>query len=316
MTGVCSKDGKITIEDLTGGEVRGGGDFDELMRTVNSMIQEQYCKNRITGASYSTVYLGAMQTVLQVASQFTLTKCKSTYESLLMEEQITQAEEQTCLIQEQVRNLQADTAIKTCQLDLMDAEKLGAYASTCLTNAKRDETAYTTCCILPSQYDINVSQCGNIVANTGYVNQQCLTNIQQETLLTCQQVNTAAQTSLTCQKVKTEISQISDELLETNGFCVTAVCGPNGEGVLAYCMIGGGVLGSQKALYQKQIEGYDRDAKSKMAKVMTDTWTVRQSTDGALVTTAGLNDTEINKVLNVAKASVGVDQNLQTDTAS
>ena len=63
----------ITIEDLSGGEVRGTGSFDELMRTVKSNIDQEYTKNRITGANYSTVYLGAMQTVLQVASQFTLT---------------------------------------------------------------------------------------------------------------------------------------------------------------------------------------------------------------------------------------------------
>ena len=72
-----------------------------------------------------------------------------------------------------------------------------------------------------------------------------------------------------------------------------------------------GVLGKQKALYQKQTDGFDRDAEQKLSKILVDTWNVRRTTDDQ--TTAGgtgLEDLQINNVLNIAKDGINAPRNI------
>ena len=69
----------ITINDLTNGNTvnqtwTGTGIFDVLIDAVNSNIEIQYQKGRITGSDYATVYLGAMQAVLDQSVKFMLGK--------------------------------------------------------------------------------------------------------------------------------------------------------------------------------------------------------------------------------------------------
>ena len=69
----------ITINDLTNGSTvnqtwTGTGVFDVLIDAVNSNIEIQYQKGRITGSDYATVYLGAMQAVLDQSVKFMLGK--------------------------------------------------------------------------------------------------------------------------------------------------------------------------------------------------------------------------------------------------
>lgn len=62
----------ILIEDITTGVVTGTGVFDKLMIAVKAHIQEEYSENRIKGADYANVYLGAIQSVLSQSMQFVL----------------------------------------------------------------------------------------------------------------------------------------------------------------------------------------------------------------------------------------------------
>lgn len=96
---------------------------------------------------------------------------------------------------------------------------------------------------------------------------------------------TTAEVSLLNQKRETELAQVSD--LVATGTVV-------------------GVIGKQKALFQKQTDGFDRDAEQKLTKIMVDTWSVRQTTDGALAAEAGLAETHIAEMLAKAKLGVGV----------
>jgi len=94
---------------------------------------------------------------------------------------------------------------------------------------------------------------------------------------------TDAEVNLLVQKKETELAQVSDTVA---------------TGTVA------GVIGKQKGLFQKQTDGFDRDAEQKLAKIMVDTWSVRQTTDGALANPAGIDDAAIANVL--AKAKQGI----------
>lgn len=266
----CGEDGIIDIKDLTTAEVEGTGNFDEVMRAVKAHINEQYESDRITGSNYSTVYLGALTQALETTSMFTLQAPKVTQEIRLLEEQVKHAERNTALIEAQIRNLNADTNIKIKQLELMEAEKLGTFAGTLLTNAKTDETKCNLF-VMDSTVKVNTAQVGKITAETGFTNQQCKTNIQQEKLLTCQQSLTAENTNLTRQKGITECAQTTTMV---GDMCYQGSCCGWDQ------WSRGGILGAQYALLYKQKEGFDRDAQSKMAKLMTDVYSVNTSVLG------------------------------------
>lgn len=67
------------------------------------------------------------------------------------------------------------------------------------------------------------------------------------------------------------------------------------------------VIGKQKSLYSAQTAGFARDAEQKVAKLMTDTWSVRRTTDEATVAdgTNMLNDITIGRAINKMLAGVG-----------
>jgi len=97
---------------------------------------------------------------------------------------------------------------------------------------------------------------------------------------------TSAEVSLLVQKKETELAQVVDTVA---------------TGTVT------GVIGKQKALFQKQTDGFDRDAEQKIAKILVDTWTIRHSTGTAEnVLEAGLADAEIANVLSKAKAGIGI----------
>lgn len=71
--------------------VTGDGVFDDLMETMTAHLDAQYKLGRIVGTDYATVYLGAMQTVLQQSVQFVLGQEKTNAESaLLAQKEITE----------------------------------------------------------------------------------------------------------------------------------------------------------------------------------------------------------------------------------
>lgn len=67
------------------------------------------------------------------------------------------------------------------------------------------------------------------------------------------------------------------------------------------------VVGRQKALYLAQINGFQRDAEQKVAKLMADTWNVRRTTDEGTVadSTNMLNDATVGRAINKALQGVG-----------
>lgn len=77
----------VTLNDLTNELVAAPGDgvFDVLIQTVELRLQAQYDSGRITGSDFATVYLGTMQEVLKVASQFLLNKDKAALDAMIAE---------------------------------------------------------------------------------------------------------------------------------------------------------------------------------------------------------------------------------------
>ena len=111
----------------------------------------------------------------------------------------------------------------------------------------------------------------------------------QVNLTTAQKTSTDAQSALVIQKTITEKAQTLAGGVEENS-----------------------VVGKQKNLYTAQTNGYLRDAEQRAAKLMTDTWMTRRTTDeGTVASSDGVNpnylgDATIGLAIQKMLAGVGV----------
>jgi hypothetical protein len=122
----------ITIADLTSGNVTGNGVFDTLMAANKAHIQAEYDKGRITGADYSTVYLGMVQATLSASVQFLVARDKIALEAELLQKQIDNEVKQGELIDAQICKLKAeyDLTMKTITKTGNEADLLAQKTTT------------------------------------------------------------------------------------------------------------------------------------------------------------------------------------------
>jgi hypothetical protein len=113
----------ITIDQVTTTDPTEDGVFDVLMRSVDSHLDKQYVAGRIKGADYATVYLGALQAVLQQSIMFVLSEQK----------------------------VEKEIELATAQIALVDQQKLSEVQNTRLVDANADKVEYEVLNILPKQ---------------------------------------------------------------------------------------------------------------------------------------------------------------------
>lgn len=116
----------LTIEQLTSGTVEGSGVFDALMKAVDAHLTQQHLKNRITGADYAKVYLGAMTAVMQFGTQYLLGKDRAHLENLALLENLKLAQAQTIKAQAEVQLIAGQIQIAMFQAAEM---RLRAYTA-------------------------------------------------------------------------------------------------------------------------------------------------------------------------------------------
>ena len=120
----------------TGNATDGTGNFDELMQVVTLHLEDQFTAGRITGTDYANVYLGALQSTLDQAVSFTLSMNKANEEATLLEKQQTMVDNQAATELKQALDIQAATALKGAQEDLVDKQVLTETAKELQTDAQ------------------------------------------------------------------------------------------------------------------------------------------------------------------------------------
>lgn len=275
----------ITKEVLTTGSAAGTGFFETLMRTVNELTLQEYNKGRITGSDYATVQLGAVQSAMQTASAFVLQSEINNQQVLLAQEQLKAAQKNTLLIEAQIRNMDADTALKTKQLEVVAKELLQADANLSLTTTQELQVQKAID-VADKDLTIKDAQIDQMAVDKLLAEQNLINLTNTNTTIDKQQLKLDEEILLLKDKGNTEKAQINDTV---NGSVVT------------------GMMGKQKELYTAQTDGFKRDQEQKLAKLMIDPWisnlTVTGSADAGA---AGLDNAEVSKVLAIAKQGIGV----------
>lgn len=112
----------ISIDALTTASIEGNGAFDILMRSIRAQLDIEYKANRIKGSEYATVFLGALEAVMNTALTFTLTKHKTAQDILLQEQQIEASKAQVALLEQQRLNAVAEGLNLAAQKAQIDAQ--------------------------------------------------------------------------------------------------------------------------------------------------------------------------------------------------
>ena len=273
----------ITNTAFTGGASDEAGLFEELMRSVKSHLNLEYEKERIKGTEYANVYLTAIQTAMQVASQFTLSKDLQNQQELLLQAQVIGQEKQNLLLDAQIAKLEADTALSVKQLDLLDEQVALAIQQTAKVT---QDTVNVT-----KQIEIGTKQIAVMDSSINQAEAQTSLITQQEQNVLAEYANIAktglqldANVAILNQKKLTEEAQTEGTTESVQG-----------------------ILGKQMALYQAQTDGYARDAEQKTAKIYADFYNVNRSTDADIYPSKyGANGTNVIDVLDILRAGIGV----------
>lgn len=275
----------ISPSELASGEKQGAGFFEEIMRSVKDMIQEEYQRDRITGTDYANVYLGTMSAALQEASQFILQYKVTNQQLLLTHEQINQTKAATQLTLAQIANMEADTANRKKQLALMDQQIQQIATQT-------DQ--------IRVQIRLNEQQIASMVKQDALVAAQTL-GAQSQTALTDQNiVNAKNQNNIITKqidKLGQEIKVLEQKLYTEQAQVLDTV---KGQAV-------GGMIGKQKELYTAQKEGFKRDAEQKASKIYTDVWISLLSTLGSAdPDQAGFSNSNTARIMDKLRAGIGI----------
>lgn len=134
----------MEIADITSGTVSGTGVFDSLMRAVRVHLDQEFKQNRFSGEDYSSLYLSAMNAVLQQSIQYALTKDQSDAQARLLLAQAAKTADEERLVEQQLQNLvteQLNLVKQGTQLDkqnaLLSEQILKSAADTALVNQQK-----------------------------------------------------------------------------------------------------------------------------------------------------------------------------------
>ena len=280
----------ITVEKLTEATASGEGVFDVLMRALREQLDIEYNKNRIRGPEYSQVFLTSLQSVLQQATAFLLTKDRTAYEVALIEAQVELAKQQAANAVIEGQNL-------LLQGELLAAQKQNLDVERAFTQAKTAQTTQETLNLVSTKNQID-AQVLQIEAQTAMSDQQRQNAIVENQVLQAQKCKLDAEYDLTVSNVTksgTENSLLQQKVVSERAQTQAVGVDPDS------------VIGKQKALYAAQTAGFARDAEQKAAKLMADTWSSRRMTDEATVAdgTNMLNDAAIGRAINKLLTGVG-----------
>ena len=254
--------------NLTEGRVDGTGTFDVLMAGFSAHLQEEYKKNRITGAEYTKAFIALTEVAMAQGASYLLQKEGLYWDNLIKQQQAQLAEVQVATsrikletakvehvaTQVGVLNLEADYATKKLQQSNLSSQfciseyKLNNMMprEVAMVNAQitgqlltNDTATWNLSTMLPSQHDMLVAQ----IAGQNTNNDGARYNVDY---------TMPAQLDI----MKEQYEAARAQTLNTRS---------NGADVF-------GTLGAQRRLHDQQVQSYIQDTRIKVSKMYNDLW--------------------------------------------
>jgi hypothetical protein len=191
-----------TLSDATTA-TNGSGNFDKLVQVVTLHLEAQFAAGRITGTDYANVYLGALQSTLDQAVNFTLSMNKANEDATLTEKQQSLVDNQAATELKQALDVAEATILKDKQGLLVDKQTLTEVKQALdIVNQTTNRTAAQT-----TSESTAVKQRLDIEAATSLKGAQEDLVDKQVLTETAKELQVDAQTSLVGQQEITEFAQ-------------------------------------------------------------------------------------------------------------
>ena len=262
----------IQFTDITGGEKEGRGTFDELMRTTKAHLDGEFDEERLVGTDYANVYLGSMQANLNASLQFSLTHELNNQQVLNAKQQVINSTKQGLLLDAQLAQLLAQTALLTDDLNTVRPQALltAQQQTTLLVGQVEGQSRQNT--LLTTQ-------------NTSEIAKTSLTGKQEDLVddkITTEKTNVVDATGgaalAQLNKIEAEVALLGQKGT-TEGAQTTGTVTTDGNGVTTSSV--GGLMGVEMLLKHEQQQSFLRDAEQKAAKFFQDTISIMYSTNSA-----------------------------------
>lgn len=275
----------LTLASLTAGEdtLTGDGAFDVIMKAVNKHLDDQYKKQRLSSAEYGKVYIQAIQLALEQANSYLVQSNAAAWagEKAKREADMLEIQKASLLQEHSTKILETITAkmgLAKMQIDANVAQ--GGLVS---IKAKIGETYHT---IL------------NQEAQLGLVNEQidAARATTKDTLLSGEAVGGQAAID---KQLKTKQLGLLDEQID-------AARAQTKNTIVGGVTQVGGILGSQKALYDQQKQSYIHDSMNKAAKVLSDAWTTQKTVDEGWTPPSSFLNAYIDPAIKEYMQTVGI----------
>lgn len=282
----------------------GTGIFDLLMENINLYLQQEYNSGRITGAEYATVYLGALDSVLNQAVAFGLTRQEADKKAELLNVQISEANErieevtsrtaknyedikasQEKTLRENLLNNSVITKI-TEETDLIIAQEAEVLSKTARESLESENR------IASLNHDISIKAEQNFKLNE----QNGIPTINYKYYVN----GTDGATTTT-----TNLSNVVGPVLGTS-----MVAGA-GESIVS---LEKEILKSKDLLVEAQTLGFKSDTKQKVLKLMTDGYAVNLSVSGTANVPEAVQDASIDQLVQEILNDVGTTVTIQSIT--
>jgi hypothetical protein len=228
-----------------------------------------------------TKQLDVMDSQLALNEQQTL---KVIEEVKITTEGIALAIEETANKVQQNLNMAADLLQINANTDLTEQKLLNMVTEDGLLISQKSKVDGEI--VINAQVALNTIQ--DFEKGTAEINaieQNTANALTTNTILSSQQLKLVEEIALLNQKTVTETAQTQDIAANDS------------------------IMGKQATLYQRQADGFLRNAEQAATKMLLDTWSIRQSTDKALAGPAGINDDSIKEAVDRLKLGIGADSN-------
>lgn len=275
----------LTLASLTAGEdtLTGDGAFDVIMKAVNKHLDDQYKKQRLSSAEYGKVYIQAIQLALEQANSYLVQSNAAAWagEKAKREADMLEIQKASLLQEHSTKILETITAKMGLAKMRIDANV--AQGGLVSIKAKIGETYHT---IL------------NQEAQLGLVNEQidAARATTKDTLLSGEAVGGQAAID---KQLKTKQLGLLDEQID-------AARAQTKNTIVGGVTQVGGILGSQKALYDQQKQSYIHDSMNKAAKVLSDAWTTQKTVDEGWTPPSSFLNAYIDPAIKEYMQTVGI----------
>lgn len=162
---------QIPIGDFTEATVDGNGVFDVLMRATKSHLEQEYTKGRIKGNEYATVYLGALEHVMQTALGFFIEGGKARLEAEIARVRLEIAKVELEIAKLNALKVPAEIALLEAQAGLVTQQTANAVIEGTVLHAQK--------CKLDAEFDVLMRQVLKVDQETGLLQQKTLTERAQ-----------------------------------------------------------------------------------------------------------------------------------------